>query len=176
MCAVSDHLASISLFDSDRWMECLEHFTGWTDTSPDSEKTLRSLVSQLKLRPLSEPGDVDSPLLRSQIDEQYLRAMASARAQMAGNGSENERRTGKDTSNKTTHQTPEVKSKKNGAAQHSSVRLSSLTQFSPTRIILHDLNIFLFCLLGPTSHVSSSKWRFLGVSWTCRSQWRPLTS
>ncbi|KAG7344038.1 hypothetical protein IV203_022046 [Nitzschia inconspicua] len=93
VCAVSDHLASVSLFDSDQWMECLDHFHGWTESNETAKKQSRELVSKLKLRPLYEPGDVDSPLLRSQIDEQYLRAMTIARAQLAGNdGSNNEAR------------------------------------------------------------------------------------
>ena len=119
VCAVSDHLAAISLFDSDRWMQCLEYFSGWTDTSPESEEALRTLVSQLKLRPLTERGDVDSPLLRSQIDDQYLRAMASARSQMAGDGLDNEGRTAKETSSITNNLTPEAKSLKKHGASHS---------------------------------------------------------
>jgi hypothetical protein len=43
---------------------------------------LRAMISELKLRDLLEPGDVDSPLLRNQIDEQYLRTMAAARVEM----------------------------------------------------------------------------------------------
>jgi len=82
VCAVSDHLAAVSLFDSEEWMSCLQHFSGWTDTTPTSESSLRVLVGKLFLRPLAEHGDVESPLLRSQIDEQFLRAMASARSQM----------------------------------------------------------------------------------------------
>lgn len=81
---MSDHLAAVSLFDSDEWMNCLQFFNGWTSSDEEAEETVRQLVGTLKLRPLNEPGDVDSPLLRSQIDEQYLRAMASARAQMSG--------------------------------------------------------------------------------------------
>jgi hypothetical protein len=84
VCAVSDHLANVSLFDSDEWMACLDHFDGWTESSEIAKKKSREMVSTLKLRPLLEPGDVDSPLLRSQIDEQYLRAMATARAQLMG--------------------------------------------------------------------------------------------
>jgi len=80
VCAVSDHLAALSLFDSDEWMACLVHFEGWTD--PKSEDLYRSAVSSLKLRQLAEPGDVDSPLLRSQIDEHFLRTMATARSQL----------------------------------------------------------------------------------------------
>lgn len=93
VCAVSDHLASVSLFGSEEWMTCLHNFNGWVDSGEEAEELIRSLVSKLKLRPLSEPGDVDSPLLRSQIDKHYLHAMASARAQMAGNGSQEDRRT-----------------------------------------------------------------------------------
>ena len=84
VCAVSDHLAAVSLFDSDEWMECLKHFNGWNESSETAQENSRQLVSKLKLRGLYEPGDVDSPLLRSQIDEQYLRAMANARAQLSG--------------------------------------------------------------------------------------------
>jgi hypothetical protein len=91
VCAVSDHLASVSLFTSEEWMECLVYFNGWTDHSPKAEKKLRVLVSKLKLRPLAEPDDVDSPLLRSQVDEHFLRAMASAREQMTNGGIQQER-------------------------------------------------------------------------------------
>jgi hypothetical protein len=80
VCAVSDHLKDVSLFGSDEWIACLHKFSGWTDMA--SEEDLRKLVGTLKLRPLSEPGDVDSPLLRSQIDEHFLRAMEAARAQL----------------------------------------------------------------------------------------------
>jgi hypothetical protein len=79
VCAVSDHLASVSMFGSEEWMECLALFEGWTDTEPDSEEHLRAMISEIKMRPLMEPGDVDSPLLRNQIDEQFLRTMAAAR-------------------------------------------------------------------------------------------------
>ena len=82
VCAVSDHLASVSLFDSEKWMDCLQHFSGWVDTSPETDKIIRKLVSQIELRPLAEHGDVDSPMLRSQIDEQYLRVMAAQRSQV----------------------------------------------------------------------------------------------
>ena len=83
VCAVSDHLAAVSLFTSEQWMDCLQHFTtGWFDTAPESQAQLRELVSSLKLRPLNEPGDVDSPLLRSQIDEQFLKTVVAARDQM----------------------------------------------------------------------------------------------
>lgn len=91
VCAVSDHLASVSLFKSEEWMDCLVHFNGWSDHSPVAEKRLRMLVSRLNLRPLAEPGDVESPLLRSQVDDHFLRAMASAREQMRNGGIQQER-------------------------------------------------------------------------------------
>jgi len=82
VCAVSDHLASVSLFDSDEWMECLQHFEGWTESSEKAAKYSRQIVSQLKLRSLHEPGDVESALLRNQIDDQYLRVITRAREQL----------------------------------------------------------------------------------------------
>jgi hypothetical protein len=92
VCAVSDHLAAVSLFDSDEWTSCLQHFNGWTNSGKTSEIRLREFVASLRLRPLREPGDVDSQLLRSQIDEHFLRAMASARSQMTGAGISSDRR------------------------------------------------------------------------------------
>mmetsp|Transcript_28267 Transcript_28267/g.43141 ORF Transcript_28267/g.43141 Transcript_28267/m.43141 type:complete len:846 (-) Transcript_28267:225-2762(-) len=84
VCAVSDHLAAVSLFQSEQWMECLANFNGWTDTSPETETKLRSMIEKLALRPLDEPGDIDSPLLRSQIDEHFLRTMVASRENMNG--------------------------------------------------------------------------------------------
>ena len=40
VCAVSDHLASVSLFTSEEWMDCLVHFNGWTDHSPAGGKAI----------------------------------------------------------------------------------------------------------------------------------------
>ena len=164
MCAVSDHLAAVSLFDSDQWMACLEHFSGWTDTSLRAEQNMRELVSQLRLRPLVEPGDIDSPLLRSQIDEQYLRAMASARAQMAGTGSENERPINKETLSTTANQTPEPGSKKNGRSQSSTVSISTMVIF----LMAHGTRKLTFRMLhlGSSPYLSSSE-RILSISrWT----------
>lgn len=126
VCAISDHLAAVSLFDSDEWMNCLHYFTGWTDTDPEAEERIRTLVSGMKLRPLAEPGDIDSPLLRSQIDEVYLRAMATARAQMAGTGNDNDRRSNKDQSGRSIQQASDGKAKKNNSSQSPSV-----SQMSP---------------------------------------------
>jgi hypothetical protein len=85
VCAVSDHLASVSLFGSEEWMACLEHFDGWTLSTPNGEAQYRDFVRHLPLRSLSEPGDVDSPILRSQVDENFLRAMAAQRDQFREN-------------------------------------------------------------------------------------------
>jgi hypothetical protein len=82
VCAVSDHLGIISNFTSEEWMEALPHFHGWTDTSAEGEDTLRQLVISLPMRHLQEQSDVDSELLRSQIDRSFLIAMADARKQM----------------------------------------------------------------------------------------------
>ena len=60
VCAVSDHLAECSKFDSDEWMACLKHFNGWTEMRGEAD--LRKRVRLLKLRPLHEPGDVESKL------------------------------------------------------------------------------------------------------------------
>eukprot|EP00957_Ditylum_brightwellii_P160530 12220647-Ditylum_brightwellii.AAC.1 len=64
-------------------MDALVHFHGWTEPGAEAQEKLRELVSRQKLRSLVEPADVQSPLLRDQIDEQFLRAMASQRDQMA---------------------------------------------------------------------------------------------
>lgn len=84
VCAVSDHLAAVSLFQSEQWMDCLHSFEGWSNATPAAEARLRVLIGNLSLRPLDEPGDVESPLLRNQIDEQFLRAMVAARESMSG--------------------------------------------------------------------------------------------
>lgn len=93
VCAVSDHLAALSLYDSDEWMACLPHFNGWCP--PESESYYRSAISALKLRAVEEPCDVDSTLLRSQVDEHFLRSMANARAQLRENAEQTSYRTSK---------------------------------------------------------------------------------
>ncbi len=83
VCAVSDHLAVVSRFTSEEWMEGLPQFHGWTDTSVESERKLRNIVATLPMRTLSEPADVESPLLRNQIDQFLLRSMAVSKEQLA---------------------------------------------------------------------------------------------
>lgn len=86
-------------------MACLQNFSGWTDTTPSSQGSLRLLVSRLHLRPLAEYGDVESPLLRSQIDDQFLRAMAAARSQMeVGTEQDRSKHSGKTTATRPPHQ------------------------------------------------------------------------
>ena len=83
--AVSDHLAIVSLYDSDTWMDCLDHFDGWTNESSEQVlKHTRQIIRNLKLT--TSLGDIDfgididtdsgsALLVRSQIDEQYLSAL-----------------------------------------------------------------------------------------------------
>jgi hypothetical protein len=80
VCHISDHLASVSLYSSEQWMESLANFSGWIVLS--AMKPYRQFVRGLSLRGMSEPGDVESPLLRSQIDERFLRAINAAREEM----------------------------------------------------------------------------------------------
>jgi hypothetical protein len=83
VCAISDHLAAVSLFGSEEWMDCLQHFNGWTDVdSPASVSKYQRFVLSLPLRTMQEPIDVDSPLLRNQIDEAFLRTIALQREQL----------------------------------------------------------------------------------------------
>lgn len=82
VCAVSDHLAAVSLFGSDEWMDCLQHFIGWTVLDTAAVSVYQNFVVGLPLRSLAEPGDVDSPVLRNQIDEAFLRTMAVQRDQL----------------------------------------------------------------------------------------------
>jgi hypothetical protein len=83
--AVSDHLAYVSHYDSDTWMDCLDHFDGWTNESSEHVlKHTRQIIRNLKLT--TSLGDIDfgidididndsALLVRSQIDEQYLSAL-----------------------------------------------------------------------------------------------------
>lgn len=83
VCAVSDHLAQISKFTAEEWMEGLPHFKGWTDPSPETESHLRELVKELPLKGLGDQQEsVDSPLLRNEIDKSYLNSMRQAKEQL----------------------------------------------------------------------------------------------
>ena len=82
VCAVSEHLATVSKFSADEWVEALGYFHGWTDQSAEAESKLRARVRGLKLKSDSDDVDFDSPLLRNQIDKNFLKAMANAKDQM----------------------------------------------------------------------------------------------
>ena len=79
VCAVSEHLGSISKFTAEEWLAVLSHFDGWASTEEQDEESLRALISKLRLKNLGEPADTESPLLRDQIDVQFLRAMEQSR-------------------------------------------------------------------------------------------------
>lgn len=86
VCAISDHLGEVSKFTAEDWLAGLAYFNGWTNSSPEYEECLRKSVSTQKLKSFEEPSDVNSTLLKSQIDEQFLKAMEAAKLQMrAGN-------------------------------------------------------------------------------------------
>jgi len=69
ICAVSNHLAACSKFDSDQWLSALKHFEGWNDTSVEAQEVVRVLVAKQKLRSFMESRDVQSsPLLRKAME------------------------------------------------------------------------------------------------------------
>ena len=82
VCAISDHLATISKFTAEEWVESLAFFHGWTHSSEEYESSLRNAVSKLKLRSVLDLTDVESPILRDQIDEKFLKAMENNRLNM----------------------------------------------------------------------------------------------
>ncbi len=88
VCAVSDHLAATSKFSSEEWMEGLPHFYGWTAQDEESQNRLKDIVQTLPMRSLVEPADVDSSLLRNQIDVCFLKAWKAQREQMENGGQE----------------------------------------------------------------------------------------
>lgn len=74
---------SISIF-----VQGLPHFNGWTDQSEEKQKILQELIHSIPMRSLSEPSDVNSPLLKNQIDKCFLIAMAAARDKMENGAQE----------------------------------------------------------------------------------------
>ena len=78
VCAVSDHLASLSKFGSDTWMDNLPLFQGWTnaDTNPEHEQMLRDIIKMLPLKKLSESKeDVESQYFRNIISASFSKTM-----------------------------------------------------------------------------------------------------
>lgn len=74
VCAVSDHLAAASKFTSEYWGAALPHFHGWTAQDEKSQLMLKEICQRLPMRSLAEPLDVDSALLRNQIDVCFLKS------------------------------------------------------------------------------------------------------
>lgn len=84
VCAVSDHLASVSKFDSDDWMDALPNFHGWIDNDSENEKNLKDIVHILPMKKLGESKeDIDSPLFRNLIATSFDKAMVNNREQMS---------------------------------------------------------------------------------------------
>lgn len=91
VCAVSDHLASVSRFDSDTWMNALPHFQGWTHAEMDEEQEplLRLIIKQLPLKNIKKSKEcVDGPNYRKVIDESFSKAMVKAKEQLKSGGGE----------------------------------------------------------------------------------------
>eukprot|EP00559_Dactyliosolen_fragilissimus_P002568 CAMPEP_0184867180 /NCGR_PEP_ID=MMETSP0580-20130426/25305_1 /TAXON_ID=1118495 /ORGANISM="Dactyliosolen fragilissimus" /LENGTH=961 /DNA_ID=CAMNT_0027367273 /DNA_START=342 /DNA_END=3227 /DNA_ORIENTATION=+ len=88
VCAVSDHLASASKFDSETWMAALSNFNGWVDQEVKAESRMRQLIKEIPLRSLREPLDMESSLLRSQVDKSFLKAMANVKELMVNGASQ----------------------------------------------------------------------------------------
>ena len=74
---MSDHLAFVSKYDSLEWTNALRYFEGWTDHNLHVEESVRSLVLEHKLQGIHEMSDIESSLLRSQINDAILKAMKS---------------------------------------------------------------------------------------------------
>ena len=74
----------MSHFTSEQWMEALSHFEGWHDPRAEGQERLRQLIGTLDLRKINENSDVDSALLRNQIDESFLRAMMLSAKELDG--------------------------------------------------------------------------------------------
>jgi hypothetical protein len=84
VCAVSDHLASVSKFDSDDWMDALPKFDGWIDNSSENEKVLKKIICILPMKKLCESKeDLDSPTFRNMIESSFEKAMIINREQLS---------------------------------------------------------------------------------------------
>lgn len=80
---MSDHLAFVSKYDSVEWTNALRYFEGWTDHNRHVEESVRSLVLEHKLQGINEMSDIESSLLRSQINDAILKAMKSEKEKVA---------------------------------------------------------------------------------------------
>lgn len=96
VCAVSDHLASVSKFTSEDWMDALPNFNGWIDSSGENEKVLKDLVKMLPMRRLDDTKEcVETPAFRKLIDDSFHKAMDNNREQMLLGQEEYEQRNDK---------------------------------------------------------------------------------
>lgn len=64
----------------------MSHFDGWADSDPDVGEVMRNLVASQIQYGLSEISDLQSSLLRSEVDEKVLKAMQAVKeeAEKAG--------------------------------------------------------------------------------------------
>jgi hypothetical protein len=83
ICAVSNHLAACSKFNSDQWLEALEHFSGWNDLSLEAHELVQALVSrQLNVASGHESFTntnitrLSSPLLRK-VQESFVKSLSN---------------------------------------------------------------------------------------------------
>jgi len=91
VCAVSDHLASVSKFGSEEWMTYLPDFQGWNnaDMNPEHEQKLRDIIKTLPLKKLSDTkDDVESPHFRNIINDSFSKSMYNNREQMISGAGE----------------------------------------------------------------------------------------
>lgn len=92
VCAVSDHLASVSKFDSEDWMTHLPDFQGWNnaDMNPEHEQKLRDIIKMLPLKKLSETKeDIESPHFRNIINDSFSKSMYNNREQLLSGAGDN---------------------------------------------------------------------------------------
>jgi hypothetical protein len=84
VCAVSDHLASVSKFDSDDWMDALPKFHGWIETNSENEKILKKIILVLPMKKLCESKEeLDSPIFRNLIESSFEKAMIINKEQLS---------------------------------------------------------------------------------------------
>ncbi len=68
--------------------QALPTFYGWTAQDEESQQRLKEMCQSLPMRSLVEPADVDSALLRNQIDVCFLKAWKAQKDQMENGGQE----------------------------------------------------------------------------------------
>jgi len=77
ICAVSNHLAACSKFNSEQWLEALEHFSGWNDLSLEAHELVQALVSrQFHASTNTKITRLSSPLLRK-VQESFVKSFSN---------------------------------------------------------------------------------------------------